>query len=187
MFNYNYNYNKCYNTSVSLLKVNQISCLPVVTGKKRWKFCCGACRHTTRSRLRVTCTCALSLIYAQSTASQRVRVAATIQILFGKNCRIYEIWGLKIASEAISKSLKLTKFSWGRIPPDPPRYYMAMRMYTWVTQSWNSSLWPCLSILQIHSDTFVTWAREVCCAQFCPRRLFFFSIKRYAKGKGCTK
>ena len=35
-------------------------------------------------------------------ASQRVHVAATIEILFGKNCRTYEIWGLKITSEAIS-------------------------------------------------------------------------------------
>ena len=68
---------------------------------------CGACHAyvatsaDTRSGLRVTCTRALSLNYAQSAASQRERVAATIQILFGKNCKIYESWGLKIASEAI--------------------------------------------------------------------------------------
>ena len=58
---------------------------------------------TTHSRLRVkTYTHALSLSYAQSAALQGVRVAATIVILFCKNCRTYEIWGLKIASETIS-------------------------------------------------------------------------------------
>ena len=36
---------------------------------------------------------------AQST-SQRVRLAS-IEILFAMNCRTYEIWGLKVSSEAI--------------------------------------------------------------------------------------
>ena len=51
-------------------------------------------------------SCYGALSYAQSviTTSQGVRIA-TIKILFAyslKNCKIYEIWGLKMASEAIS-------------------------------------------------------------------------------------
>ena len=58
-------------------------------------FAAGACR-----RAYVATICALSRSYAQSAASQTaIRVAATTEILFGKNCRTCEIWGLKIASE----------------------------------------------------------------------------------------
>ena len=57
----------------------------------------GAYRHTYVATIR-----ALSPSDAQSATSQKMRVAATIELLSGKNCRRDEIWALKIASEAIS-------------------------------------------------------------------------------------
>ena len=65
-------------------------------------FVAGACRHAY-----VATTCILSLSYAKSAN------------LFGKNCRTYEIWGLKIASEPISLRLKLTNFPCGVYPQTP--------------------------------------------------------------------
>ena len=82
-------------TTRSVLKVNQNPAYLWLQVRSDESFCCGACRHayvaTTRSRRRVTCTRALSLSYPQSAASQRVRVAVTIEIVFGKNCRTYEM------------------------------------------------------------------------------------------------
>ena len=49
-----------------------------------------------------------------------------------------------------------------------------MWMYIWATPPWNSLLWSCLAILQIHSDTFVARPGQGivgCCAQFCPHKL----------------
>ena len=59
-------------------------------------FATGACRHAY-----VATMCTIGLSYAESTN------------LFSKNYRTYEIWGLKIASEAISQHLT-----------DPLRYYI---------------------------------------------------------------
>ena len=43
----------------------------------------------------------------------------SIEILFAKNCKTYEIWGLEMASEFRS-NLLASNFP---VPPDPPRYY----------------------------------------------------------------
>ena len=97
-------------------------------------FAVGACCHA------YVAIRALSLSFSQSAASQSVRVAVTIEILFG---RTYEIWGMKIASEAITHlASKIKKNSWGRIHPGPHHLEIAC-------------MCPCLVILQIHSDTFV--------------------------------
>ena len=50
----------------------------------------------------VVTTCTKSKLRAICYLTESIHVAATIEILFDKNCRTYEIGGLKIASEAIS-------------------------------------------------------------------------------------
>ena len=75
----------------------RMPCLPQTIAKKQLFFLL---------QVGLSLLCALSYVQSVITTSQRRRVA-TIKILFAKGCKTYGIWGLKMASEVISKHLFL--------------------------------------------------------------------------------
>ena len=81
--------------------------------------------------------------YAQSAITTSKRVMN--ENLFVKFAEL-EIWGLKWPQKqslSVYNLIKLTKYSWGSMPPAPPRYYMKYVDHL-------DLLWPCF----VHSDAF---------------------------------
>ena len=91
----------------------------------------------------ILATTYISYVQSAITTSKRVSVAMKFCLL--KFAEL-EIWGLKWPQKqslSVYNLIKLTKYSWGSMPPDPPRYYMKYVDHL-------DLLWPCF----VHSDAF---------------------------------
>ena len=132
-------------------------------------FGAGTCRHAyvattcTKSKLRAICCLMQSYIY--------ILVAATNEILYGKNCRDL---GTENCTRSDLLASKINKIFLGEYTPTPPPDTAC----GCTLEPHHSLLWACLAILQIHSGTFVYLDKVVgCCAHsVCPHRLELESI-----------
>ena len=137
------------------------SCLPMFIPKKRSpnKFCCGG--------ISSICSCYVNYVMCNLWSLPHRVYVETIEILFAKNCRTYEIWGWKMVSGSNLLASNLTIFFLGEHAPRHT-YYMRYIDFSHTTLKY-SLLQPCCvsssgKFLQLWGSLLVKWPTVVALA-----------------------